>query len=147
MQDLLRGRVDEKDPAGQHDDAVKVELTGHDSGMKAEDRILEVPNDVHQGEEQDNPQHDGDADAEAPDHRLLVRGRLLGFHGYVEQVVEPQDRLEQRQEAQGHDVVDGQDVSHGALPAARPLAMAQPNARPRAGAKRPDRSAGSDFGL
>ncbi len=113
--DLLGRRVHDEGAAEQHDDRVEIEHALDDAGpLDLEPGRLEHLDDIYQQEQEPDAQDHRERDAEAPHEGLLVRRRALRLERDVQQVVEAQHGLQQRQHGQREEIVDREEI-HGGL--------------------------------
>ncbi len=129
--DLLHRRVDDEDAADEEDDGGEVEFALEDPReLQVEKRLLEAVEERQNDEEQHQAQRDGHQDADLADARLLVGGGALRLDGDVEEIVETEDGLEEDQDAEVDEVLQREEVGHGAKPS-RTLASRGPSALQR----------------
>ena len=105
--DLFDGGVDDEHAATEHDQAVHVERSLDDvATVDAEDRVLHILDELDQREEKRDAQADRQTDTDAPNALLVGLRSPFGLQRDVEQVIEPQDHLEQDEKTERDDVVD-----------------------------------------
>ena len=116
MADLLDRRVHDEHAAAEEHQHREVERTLHHSRpVQVEEGIGEGLDEVHHQEQQDDAKADGDEDRVAAHRRLVFGGRALGLDGDVQQVVEAEHGLEEQEDAQVGEVLDGEQFGHGGL--------------------------------
>jgi hypothetical protein len=113
MHDFLQRGVNDEYSASQHNQRMYVERA-FNPAFPVDDskRVLEVSQRRHQNKQHDKSQCDRNRDFQAPDDRLLTRFHPLRFNRNVEQVVKPQDRLQQNQHDKRHQVANCQESTH-----------------------------------
>ena len=133
VNDSVHCGVHDESSAQQEDDDRKVESPlQHSLPVNFEERLVEILDQVHHHEEQHHPQNDGDEYGVATHGLLLVCGGTPGLDGNVEQIVEPEHRLQKQQHHEIQEVREREQVGH-----ARTLLARERSLREKLRAKSP----------
>lgn len=101
MPNLLHRGVNDEPATKKNDDTVEIERPFNPPPFRErQKRVLKLFDEIDQHEEENDPQPDRDPDSQLSDAALLTLRSPLGLQGDVEEIVEPENSLQQNQQTQ-----------------------------------------------